>query len=64
MERRDARGNTQIDRAYALTNPAEYFAETSEAFFSTNDFFPFVRKELERIDPHGCAMLARLWGVR
>ena len=64
VERRDARGNTQIDRAYALTNPAEYFAETSEAFFSTNDFFPFVRKELERIDPHGCAMLARLWGVR
>ncbi len=64
VERRDASGNTRTDRAYALTNPAEYFAETSEAFFSTNDFFPFVREELERIDPHGCAMLARLWGVR
>jgi len=63
VERRDANGNTRLDRAYALTNPAEYFAETSEAFFSTNDFFPYVRDELEQIDPHACEMLASLWGV-
>ena len=24
----------------------EYFAEASEAFFGTNDFYPFVRAEL------------------
>lgn len=63
VERRDANGNTRLDRAYALTNPAEYFAETSEAFFSTNDFFPYVRGELQQVDPHACEMLASLWGV-
>jgi predicted esterase len=63
VERRDANGNTRLDRAYALTNPAEYFAETSEAFFSTNDFFPYVRDELEQVDPRACVMLASLWGV-
>lgn len=63
VERRDSEGNTAFDRAYALTNPAEYFAETTEAFFSTNDFFPYDREELERVDPHACEMLATLWGV-
>ncbi len=63
VERRDANGNTRIDRAYALTNPAEYFAETSEAFFSTNDFFPYTRDQLERVDPVACGMLADVWGV-
>ncbi|MGA0039737.1 MAG: neutral/alkaline non-lysosomal ceramidase N-terminal domain-containing protein, partial [Pirellulales bacterium] len=63
VERRDAEGNVRLDRAYAMTNPAEYFAETSEAFFSTNDFFPFDRTQLEAVDPAGCQMLASLWGV-
>lgn len=63
VERRDANGNTRTDRAYALTSPAEYFAETSEAFFFTNDFFPYVRDELEQFDPHACVMLVSLWGV-
>ena len=31
----------------------EYFAEASEAYFGTNDFFPFVRIELRRHDPIG-----------
>ena len=41
------------EKAYATTNPMEYFAETTEAFFGTNDFFPFVRSELRRHDPVG-----------
>lgn len=58
----DGRPNTR-ERAYALTNPMEYFAETTEAFFSRNDFFPFTRKELRRHDPEMEALLARLWDV-
>ena len=63
VERRNAKGETRIDRAYALTNPAEYFAETSEAFFSTNDFFPYQREQLRQVDPGACVMLAELWGL-
>lgn len=39
------------ERAYAMTDPVEYFAETTEAFFSSNGFFPFTRDELKRHDP-------------
>lgn len=51
------------ERAYAMTAVPEYFAETSEAFFSRNDFFPFTRDELRRHDPAMHALLARLWGA-
>lgn len=56
----DGRPNT-TERAYAMSTPQEYFAETSEAFFSRNDFFPFTRAELEKHDPEMAALLARLW---
>jgi dipeptidyl-peptidase-4 len=57
-------GKTLVtDRAYALTNPKEYFAELSEAFFGRNDFAPFDREELRRMDPEGFAVVARKWGV-
>jgi len=62
VQRQDANGKKSLDRAYALTNQQEYFAETTEAFFSRNDFFPFCREELEMHDPHACRMLAKLWG--
>jgi len=62
VERQDAKGKRTVGRAYALTNPQEYFAETTEAYFSQNDFFPFCRDELEIHDPHACQMLSRLWG--
>jgi hypothetical protein len=51
-------------RAYALTNDREYFAEATEAFFGTNDFYPFVRVELRQHDPRICELLERLWGVK
>ncbi len=50
--------------AYALTNTQEYFAECSEALFGTNDFYPFVRSELQTHDPEMAALLAQLWGVQ
>jgi hypothetical protein len=53
-------GDKQV--AYATQNPMEYFAEASEAFFGTNDFFPFVRPELRRHDPKLYELLERVWG--
>ena len=55
------RGNGKMERAYGLNNPREYFAETTEAFFGTNDFFPFVRAELNQHDPRMEKTLAKVW---
>lgn len=49
-------------RAYALQNPQEYFAELSEAWFGTNDFYPFVRAEVIEHDPETAKLLEKLWG--
>jgi hypothetical protein len=48
--------------AYARTDPAEYFAELSEAYFGRNDFFPFTREELEGHDPAGYELMKAAWG--
>ena len=61
VQRQDSEGIKSWDRAYALTNPMEYFAETSEAFFSRNDFFPFNREELHAHDPQMEKLLDKLW---
>ncbi len=50
-----------IERAYAMTSPQEYFAESTESFFVRNDFFPFNREELHRHDPEMEKLLERLW---
>jgi hypothetical protein len=50
------------DRHYALTNPMEYFAEGTEAYLGTNDFYPFVRGELIRHDPLLAELLSEVWG--
>lgn len=51
----------EFRRAYALNNDQEYFAECTEAFFGTNDFFPFVRSELKQHDPEMFELLEGLW---
>jgi len=51
------------DRSYALENDSEYFAEGTEAFFGTNDFYPFVRAELLLHDPKLFAVLEEVWGT-
>lgn len=48
---------------YALTNPMEFFAEMTEAYFGTNDFYPFVRGELRRDFPEVHALLKEVWGA-
>lgn len=56
----NGRPNT-TEKAYAMTSPQEYFAESTEAFFARNDFFPFNREELRRHDPAMERLLERLW---
>ena len=41
-----------------------YFAELSEAYFGTNDFYPFVRAELKEHDPRGYALMEKAWSVK
>ncbi|MDG3007374.1 hypothetical protein [Paludisphaera mucosa] len=55
--------NGSEQRHYALTNPMEFFAESSESLFGTNDFYPFVRAELAKHDPEAHALLKRLWSI-
>ncbi len=49
------------ERHYALTNPEEFFAEATEAYFGTNDFYPFVRAELVRHDAETARLVGELW---
>ncbi len=62
VERQDSEGRKRMDRAYALTNPQEYFAEDTEAFFTRNDFYPYTREQLKEHDPEMFALLEKLWG--
>ncbi|GAC1448847.1 MAG: metallopeptidase [Isosphaeraceae bacterium] len=54
----------KVVAAYAATNPMEYFAESTEAYFGSNDFYPFVRAELIRHDPEMAERVGTLWGDR
>lgn len=49
------------DRHYALSNHKEYFAEGTEAYLGTNDYYPFVRGELKRHDPALHDLLREIW---
>ncbi|MBT5017155.1 MAG: metallopeptidase, partial [Planctomicrobium sp.] len=46
---------------YALTNPKEFFAEMSESFLGTNDFYPFVRGELREALPETYSLMQAIW---
>ena len=49
-------------RHYSLTNHKEYFAESTEAYFGVNDFYPFVRAELKEHDPRMFQVMEQFWG--
>jgi dipeptidyl-peptidase-4 len=51
------------EKAFALINPQEYFAESTEAYFGRNDFFPFDREELQQHDPAMVKVLQEVWQV-
>lgn len=54
---------TVTDNAYAMSNHKEYFAETTEAFFGQNDFYPFHLEELKKHDPQMVRILTQCWGA-
>lgn len=47
---------------YATTDHKEYFAEATEAYLYHNDFYPFVRAELNQHDPAAYAAMQKIWG--
>lgn len=49
-------------RHYGLNNHKEYFAESTEAYFGVNDFYPFVRAELKEHDPKMFDLMQEVWG--
>jgi hypothetical protein len=49
------------ERAYAATDDAEYFAELSEAWFDSNDYFPFNRADVVTHDPVGANAIEDSW---
>jgi hypothetical protein len=52
-----------VANAYATNNRIEYFGEITEAYFGRNDYYPFVRQELESHDPTGFAAVESSWNV-
>ena len=56
------RGKT-VKKAYAAVNQLEYFAELSCMYFVGCDYQPFDRKELQRYDPVGYAMIEKMWAL-
>ncbi|MEZ5385114.1 MAG: zinc-dependent peptidase [Prosthecobacter sp.] len=64
VQRQDSEGRKRLDKAYAMTNAKEYFAECTEAFFTRNDFFPFTCGELKAHDPEMFALLEKLWHMK
>jgi len=54
--------NGERARHYGLTNHKEFFAEMTEAYFGTNDFFPFNRGELKTAEPEIYELMKTLWG--
>jgi hypothetical protein len=49
-------------RHYALTDHKEFFAEMTESYFGTNDFFPFNRAELMEAEPAIYELMKTIWG--
>jgi len=48
-------------RAYAMNNEDEYFAELTEAYLGTNDYYPYKRQELKELDPLGYRIMQEAW---
>src|SRR5262245_61342899 len=47
---------------YGVTNSNEFFAELTESYFGSNDFYPFVAAELKQAEPEIFALLSEIWG--
>lgn len=52
----------QMRKHYALTDQKEFFAEMTEAYLGSNDFYPFVAGELKQVEPEIYALMESIWG--
>lgn len=52
----------KMRKHYGLTDQKEFFAEMTECYFGSNDFYPFVAGELKQAEPEIFALLADIWG--
>jgi hypothetical protein len=57
----DVETGKTLERAYALVNQLEYFAELSTMYFAKCNYQPSDRQRLETYDPIGFAMIRKLW---
>ncbi len=48
---------------YGRTDQMEFFAEMTECYFGSNDFYPFVTGELKQEEPEIFALLTDIWGA-
>ncbi len=55
------RPSGRVEQAYAMTDHREFFAELSEAYFGTVDYFPFTREDLREFDPSSYRVIANAW---
>ena len=51
-----------IREHYGLMNQMEFFAEMTESYFGSNDFYPFVTGELKTAEPEIFSLMAEIWG--
>ncbi len=54
--------NGSMREHYGITNHKEFFAEMTESYFGSNDFYPFVTGELKQGEPEIFALMAEIWG--
>ncbi len=47
---------------YGRNNAKEFFAEMTESYFGSNDFYPFVAGDLQAAEPALFILLADIWG--
>lgn len=47
---------------YGLTDQKEFFAEMTESYFGSNDFYPFVTGELKQAEPGIFDLMKEIWG--
>ncbi len=52
----------KMHKHYGLTDEKEFFAEMTECYFGSNDFYPFVAGELKQAEPEIFALFADIWG--
>ena len=51
-----------IHEHYGMTNQMEFFAEMTESYWGSNDFYPFVPGELKQAEPEIFALMEEIWG--